>query len=277
MTGKQIAIRIAVGTAIILLASALLIWGGFAFAVVEIIAMLACALEYEKLNRKCGFPVLAAILYPGIVLLHLLAWFAGLPGLLGGLVLMFFLLCAVEVSFGVRERSRIITLSTLYGLFLIGVLGAHLLLIRRLNVILDISDETLGIRILIYIVGLIVAVDSGANYFGARYGRRKLSPISPNKTIEGVLGAVFCAMVMAWILRFPCRLEISGLHALILGLLTAALGVIGDLVESLWKRLAGEKDSSRILADLGGMLDFLDSAFLIVPFIFYYILFLYPH
>jgi len=106
----------------------------------------------------------------------------------------------------------------------------------------------------------IVASDSAQYYGGRLLGRRPLAPaISPKKTIEGaVAGLVVAALVtpLLGVWAFPGRP--SGLFAL-LGVALAALGICGDLFESLLKRSTGVKDASGLIPGHGGMLDRIDS------------------
>jgi phosphatidate cytidylyltransferase len=101
--------------------------------------------------------------------------------------------------------------------------------------------------------------DTGG-YFGGRFfGRRKLSArISPNKTVEGLVGSVIASLcgglaAHAWYLP-----ELPLAHAVVLGVAVGALGQAGDLFESLIKRSVGAKDSGWIVPGHGGLLDRID-------------------
>lgn len=103
------------------------------------------------------------------------------------------------------------------------------------------------------------ASDTGAYAAGRALGRRKLYPrISPGKTLEGALGGLACAMLMAWALQRGLGLPLATSQALTLGLVAATLGILGDLSESLLKRQAGVKDSSALIPGHGGLLDRFD-------------------
>jgi phosphatidate cytidylyltransferase len=103
------------------------------------------------------------------------------------------------------------------------------------------------------------ASDTGAYFAGRAFGRRKLYPrISPGKTLEGALGGLALGMAMAMALAFALKLPLALGEALTLGLLAATLGILGDLSESLLKRQAGVKDSSKLIPGHGGFLDRFD-------------------
>lgn len=111
--------------------------------------------------------------------------------------------------------------------------------------------------------------DTGAYLFGSALSRRfpaKLFPrISPNKSWVGSIGGGFLCLVVAAVLAhfFPGHLSLSAWLGL--GLVVCVFGTWGDLVESLFKRQLGIKDSGRILPGHGGMLDRFDSALVAIP------------
>lgn len=110
---------------------------------------------------------------------------------------------------------------------------------------------------------LIFAADTGAYLAGRNFGRRKLAPaVSPGKTVEGMLGGLLlCAAWAACAGPFVFKLETPTqiVSIVLLSLVVAGFSVMGDLVESLFKRAAGVKDSGHILPGHGGMLDRVDS------------------
>jgi phosphatidate cytidylyltransferase len=119
----------------------------------------------------------------------------------------------------------------------------------------------------LFLLMLTVMVSDTAQYYtGRAFGRRLLAPaISPKKTIEGavggfVVGTAFFAVVGAWWLpSMPAALRVG------LGLALVALGIAGDLFESMLKRSAGVKDSSAIIPGHGGILDRIDALLFAAP------------
>ena len=125
------------------------------------------------------------------------------------------------------------------------------------------------------------AADIGAYFAGRQFGRRKLAPsISPGKTWEGAVGGLVAVWLLgvAWMTWVDALLPVdgrslfallaapfgwAGLFVLCMGL--AALSVVGDLFESLVKRAAGAKDSSRLLPGHGGVLDRIDALLPVLP------------
>lgn len=122
---------------------------------------------------------------------------------------------------------------------------------------------------LLYVLFLVFAADTGAFFAGRRFGRRKLAPtISPGKTVEGALGGL--ALCVVWALTggvYAFGVATSGqlIALLALSLVVAIVSIVGDLVESMFKRLSGIKDSGHILPGHGGMLDRVDSILAAAP------------
>lgn len=149
------------------------------------------------------------------------------------------------------------------GVLYVGVLGAHLLLLRPLE------D---GQAWLVVLLGATFATDTGAYSAGRLWGRHLFAPvISPSKTWEGFLGGVTAGAVATVLLVAVLDIRPGGpwLGILAFGLPLAAIG--GDLLESAIKRRMGVKDMSTLLPGHGGLLDRLDSL-LVVAALLYWIL-----
>lgn len=139
--------------------------------------------------------------------------------------------------------------------------------------------------LVVYLVLVVKTSDMGAYFVGSMLGRHKMFPrISPGKTWEGLAGGfvagIAASMVLYWLRRSPDpslqvaefgRLSLTWGHALFLGAFLAAIGVIGDLVESLLKRSAGLKDSGCLFPGMGGILDVLDSLLFAAPALYFYL------
>jgi phosphatidate cytidylyltransferase len=150
---------------------------------------------------------------------------------------------------------------TLLGIFWIGLALAHAVMLRGLphgdGIVIDV------------LVGTFLG-DTGAYLGGRLFGSRPLAPaISPNKTVEGLLSGMVCAVAAVW---FAGRYQdwLPGTHALVLGVGVALAAPVGDLFESFIKREAGAKDAGRLFGAHGGALDRLD-AVLFTAVVGYYI------
>ncbi len=136
------------------------------------------------------------------------------------------------------------------------------------------GPEGTGRYWVLFLLAVIMMGDTGAYYVGRALGRRKLAPsVSPNKTVEGLLGGIAASIVAALVASHLLLPEVHLFHAAVLGLLLSLLGVAGDLFESLLKRSAGVKNSSELMPGHGGVLDRLDGLYFSAPALFAYLQF----
>lgn len=119
----------------------------------------------------------------------------------------------------------------------------------------------------LFLFVLIWGADSAAYFTGRRWGRRRLAPrISPGKTLAGLAGALASGALLALLTAAFWQPGIAlTLGLLALTLASVVISVVGDLVESLCKRLAGVKDSGNLLPGHGGLLDRIDSMMAATP------------
>jgi phosphatidate cytidylyltransferase len=132
--------------------------------------------------------------------------------------------------------------------------------------------ETHGREALFLLMVAVMVSDTAQYYSGRAFGRRLLAPaISPKKTVEGALGGfVFGALFLGivgrwWLPDVPVWLRAA------LGVTIVALGIVGDLFESMLKRSAGVKDSSALIPGHGGVLDRIDALLFAAP-VYYVVL-----
>lgn len=125
--------------------------------------------------------------------------------------------------------------------------------------------------VLLWVLLITKACDIGAYFTGKAIGRHKLIPwLSPGKTWEGLAGGLVLSALVAWagslVLHASTPLRGPGLGwCIVLGVGCALVGQAGDLLESMYKRDAGMKDSGRGLPGFGGILDVIDSPVLVAP------------
>lgn len=117
--------------------------------------------------------------------------------------------------------------------------------------------------------------DSGAYAVGSLIGRHKMIPrISPGKTWEGFGGAIVVSTGASLLFAHLAGDRLAGMnwmHAVILGVILSVTAVVGDLIESIFKREAGVKDSGKFFPGIGGILDLLDSLLFNAPLMYLYL------
>jgi phosphatidate cytidylyltransferase len=165
---------------------------------------------------------------------------------------------------GLRDalmQSAVLVMGVLY----IGLTLSCLLLTRALPH---------GEFLVFFIVLVTWAGDTGAYILGKTMGRRLLAPIiSPKKTVEGLLGGIILALLVAVMSQVWFLPSLSLMDAVVLGILLTLAGLLGDLTESAIKRSVNQKDSGSLIPGHGGMLDRLDSLLFTAPCFYYYVTF----
>jgi len=134
------------------------------------------------------------------------------------------------------------------------------------------AELSFGMFFVLWIVAVSKFSDMGALLVGRGIGRTKMAPsISPGKTVEGLLGGIATATLVGAGLPFlfpqcvPENLAFGPMEACLCSIPIAVVAVIGDLIASVLKRLAGVKDSGGVVPGIGGMLDLMDSLILSAP------------
>jgi phosphatidate cytidylyltransferase len=127
---------------------------------------------------------------------------------------------------------------------------------------------------LLFLFGLLWVGDTTAMWIGSAFGKHKLAPtVSPNKTVEGFIGGIFGALAIGVLMIFWKFSMVPWYHVVALAVGCSVFGQLGDLVESMWKRSLGIKDSSALIPGHGGILDRFDSLLFAAPFMFFYMMF----
>ncbi|HLU21871.1 MAG TPA: phosphatidate cytidylyltransferase [Bacillaceae bacterium] len=128
-----------------------------------------------------------------------------------------------------------------------------------------------GLIYLLYALFVVWVTDSGAYFVGRKFGRKKLWPeISPNKTVEGFVGGIISALIIAILFIIFTDLDIPFINLMLITVVLSIFGQLGDLVESALKRHYGVKDSGNIFPGHGGILDRCDSWLFVLPLLSFF-------
>jgi phosphatidate cytidylyltransferase len=241
--------RVLVALPWIVFAIAITVAGGLVFAAAMIAIGVVCLREYLALTEDSRPLVIPA--YVAVAALIVAAHFGTAFNVLLILAAGFPLLFAFAANARQREGVTASMGVTLLGIFWIGIPLAHAVLLRDL--------PSHGAALLVdVLVGTFVA-DTAAYATGRMFGSHKIAPnISPNKTIEGLVGGFLIGTMGFWFAGLY-QDWLSGTDALIIGAAVAAFAPVGDLFESMLKRDLGKKDTGTIFGPHGGILDRLDA------------------
>ena len=193
-------------------------------------------------------------------------------------------ICSVGICTWLLLQPKSGTISdiaaSIFGLFYLGFLPSYWIKLRGLESVILSSNKgfflfenlssTSGLNLTLTSCFLIVASDIGSYFIGKSYGKRSLSPISPSKTIEGLIGGISCSISLAIFFAFLLNWENPFLVGIFYGILISLMALVGDLIESMMKRDAKIKDSGTFLPGHGGILDRIDS-YIFTPSVLYYI------
>jgi phosphatidate cytidylyltransferase len=263
--------ELAAAVAIPIVLAALFLAPAIVFNALVGFVALAALWEFYRMAEKAGHPVAKTlgIVYGGLVLgaaavlwgpFHLVTRSGAVvdvapgvrPGAWYALALLGTGLAAVAPLFSRVPPAAALSsaATTAFGVLSIALTATSLCYLR--------SESP---RAVLFLFLLVWACDSGAYYFGRRFGAHRLAPVvSPNKTWEGSVAgfaaaALFGAVAGGWWF-VP---ELGPVRGAVAAALASTAGQLGDLVESLWKRAAGVKDSGTFLPGHGGFFDRIDS------------------
>jgi len=243
-------------------------------ALAALLALLAGvgAWELFRFTRGHGAPALESIGIPLAALMPLgthavrLGWMDA-PLAAAGAVFVA-MTGAVLWSRSPAERPLGSIAVTVFGVLYAGATLSYAYALRHHRFVVE---PAAGAVLLFFPIALTWISDSGAYFAGRAFGKRKLMPtVSPGKTVAGAIGAIVVSMIGAWayndfVLRPVAQLALAPWTALVFGAVISGVGQVGDLVESLFKREAGVKDSSTFFSAHGGVLDRLDSLYFAIP------------
>lgn len=252
------------------------------FLLIMFVLALTGLMEFYDLARKIGLPCFKG-------------W-----GIFGGLLLMtstFFYLSRVIVPESIAPAEANDFETTFLILFVLGLCIRQFLSRSNPEAITAIATTLFGLMYVPWLLNFIQKInfypgiegqyyvlyfilvtkfsDLGAYVTGSLFGRHKMIPrISPGKTWEGFAGAIVISTAASVAYAKIAGAHLPGmnlLHAIVLGVVLSSAAVIGDLVESLFKREAGVKDSGRFFPGIGGILDLMDSLLFNAPLMYLYL------
>ena len=240
----------------------IIIAGGFWIELAAVVLAVIAMHEFYKMKYKEKRPYLEeglAIIAALTLILPLDEWLPNLPSPLMAYYTLVILLMALTV-FDKKD-------------FTIDELGFPVFTSLYVGIGFDcfVNARATGLVTLFFALFIVWSTDIGAYMIGRKLGRHKLAPqVSPNKTIEGAIGGVVSAVVVAMIYLhfFASDFMYSPVTLLIMTVIFSIAGQLGDLVESAYKRHFSVKDSGNLLPGHGGILDRFDSLLFVFPMMY---------
>lgn len=237
-----------------------LILGGGWFVAFVTGAMIVSIGEFYSSVRKAGYNPLALFGLIGVTGSAVAAGVYGTTGLYGWVIMT---IGATAFFFSMAQRRNPLDDLgiTIMGLVWISLLGFAIVIGR---------SEFAVPLILLTVLGT-VAFDVGAYFIGTTFGSRQLAPsVSPNKTVEGLIGGVISTTALLSVLStFPYFDPLSVVHAIVFAAGICILAPVGDAAESVVKRSIGVKDMGSMMPGHGGIFDRIDALLFVAPFAYY--------
>ena len=279
---KEMAVRTASGVAMLLIFVGAVLWSPWSAKLLFAVIMFGGLVEFYNLCRKSGykpmyvFGILASLSIFSCLAIPTVTNYGDdlLMLMLFALLVLFIMIPALFVcEIWRKSETPIANVATTFMGVLYVALPMSLLMFVPSFLAPSKSPEW-NPWLLIAFMSIIWSNDVFAYLVGVTIGKHRMCErISPKKSWEGFVGGVVCAVGVA--ILFGYLFEANMIRWAIMGLIAAVTGVAGDLVESMFKREAGVKDSGKIMPGHGGFLDRFDALFISVPFVVLYLVFSY--
>jgi len=232
------------------------------------LVILIAADELLRMGISSGIPIQRPLAIVALASFLAATFFLGLPGM-AGVLLAWSLLLPVAQLFrkGTPDGSLRAIAVPLFVLLYLGAAGSCLGWLKSMA-----PDPSTGIRVLLLFLFTIWIGDSGAYYLGKNFGKHRMAPVlSPKKTWEGLVGGIAASFAGALLFHQLFPLQFGRGPVLVIAAILSITAPVGDLVESVFKRDTGVKDSSGLIPGHGGLLDRTDSLFFSAPWILAYL------
>ena len=243
-------------------------FAGLGFAIVALLVSVMSALELGKLASGKNIQIFRMPIIIGLIILLMLPFHLENPFehmYIAVLLMLVFFLAAVRQAVLFKSEGAIANISSTIFTFVYIGFGAYFLIkIRLMGFYSDTIAKQSGF--IVTFLAVVKGTDIGAYLIGRKFGKTKIVPsISPGKSWQGLAGGlVFSSAIAVGFGTFAFSLLSIG-EAIVFGSILTFYGQFGDLVESMFKRDAGLKDSASLIPEFGGFLDLIDSPFFAAP------------
>ena len=248
--------------------------GSFGFCILMFLLSAAAMFEASKLLEKLGARPMIAAAQTANAAIFFGGWAASNFGVLdaaGGSLIAAVCVCALSISIAAHPYDDFFQKRFLPTAALILAIPFMLQWLSAVSAdVRGATSEYTGTVLAVWILAAAKASDLGGYVIGAAFGRTPMSPqISPNKSWEGAAGGIFSSAAfsacIAWGFASVLPNVFTPALAAVLGAIIGAIAILSDLLESVLKRRAKEKDSGSLIPGIGGALDLADSLLLTAP------------
>ena len=278
-SGRDMQQAVIVGVGLVGVMAVCFLIGAWAVVALATVVVVLATAEFFTATRRSGYHPAPLIGLAGSGGMVLAAYLRGE----GGMVLVFFLvvvttLCWWLFDAGPGDHAVANAGITMLGVFYVGGLGAFASLLLRIDdasvsasgALVSGFGDSVGRSLLFAAILVTVAADIGGLFVGQRMGRSPLTAASPNKTVEGFVGGIIAAVVVALLVLGIVGVgPWTAMDAIILGVVGGVMAPLGDLCESRLKRDLGLKDMGTLLPGHGGVLDRFDGLLFVLPATYY--------
>jgi len=269
---KKLGLRVLVAVFGIPIIVFLVLTGGWAFVLLVLIINLLAQFEFYKLTELKQMLPLKILGLIGTILITISFYQFGIEKLWLIIFALFYVTLLIEL-FRNKGSATLNISGTTWGFFYPTVFFSFHILIRELPKSLNL-EYAAGGRWVLFMLVTIWICDTAAYFVGSAIGKNKLyQRISPNKTVEGAVAGFVFALLTAYFFHLLYIKDLSLMQCLVIGGIVGVMSQIGDLVESVFKRDAGVKDTSGILPGHGGFLDRFDAPLFVAPLVYFYLKF----
>ncbi|MBF0158300.1 MAG: phosphatidate cytidylyltransferase [Magnetococcales bacterium] len=245
----------------------LLLWYGNALVFVSTMAAVAARLLYEWYLLRSPRQWLAYLISTGVAWTLLVTLFVGRTDLIVTEISLLLLLLLSWRLWSYQPGQVVLT--DPIDRSIIGLIYCVVPLLQ-MNTLHALPQ---GKEWLLYLLMVVWGTDIGAYLVGRLMGRHKMAPvISPGKSWEGACGGLVAGALAGWSIVPLLSLTLATESVMMLSIVVSVASQVGDLIESLFKREAGVKDSRALIPGHGGLLDRLDSLLFAVPVLFVYLM-----
>ncbi|HET7586155.1 MAG TPA: CDP-archaeol synthase [Gemmatimonadaceae bacterium] len=272
MARSELALRVLFAVVAIPVVIAAALVGDWALAALLSVAAALAAWEFARVAMAAGYRPLggACVVLAALLPLYVHAVYLGLavPSISLGAVIVLGIFGAVIWARGAEQHPVGAAATTVLGVVYTGGMLSFAYALRYHGYAVG---ARAGAAVLLLPVVLTWTSDIAGYTVGRAVGRHRLAPaVSPGKTVEGAVGGLLLCVVVAWlyqrlVLIPAAQLALPRGALVVFALAIAAAAQVGDLAESLMKREAGVKDSSRIIPGHGGVLDRIDGLLFALP------------